>query len=55
LFISHDLPVMRQVCDRIAVMKNGSLVEECPAEEIFTSPQHSYTKDLIRLMPKFER
>lgn len=55
LFISHDLPVMRQMCDRIAVMRNGVIVEEAPGEDIFTFPQHSYTRDLITLMPKFER
>lgn len=54
LFISHDLPVMRQVCDRIAVMREGRIVEENIAEKIFTCPQHPYTQDLIRLMPKFE-
>jgi peptide/nickel transport system ATP-binding protein len=55
LFISHDLPVMRQVCDRIAVMKKGQFVEENAAEAIFNAPMHKYTKDLINLMPKFEQ
>jgi len=54
LFISHDLPVMRQVCDRIAVMREGRIVEENSAEKIFTCPKHLYTQELIRLMPKFE-
>ena len=55
LFISHDLPVMRQVCDRIAVMKKGQFVEENAAEAIFNAPKHKYTQDLINLMPKFEQ
>ena len=55
LFISHDLPVMRQMCDRIAVMKLGEVVEMTAAEDIFQSPQHSYTQQLISLMPKFEK
>ena len=55
LFISHDLPVMRQVCDRIAVMKKGQFVEENAAEAIFNAPKHEYTQDLINLMPKFEQ
>ncbi|MEO0359051.1 MAG: ABC transporter ATP-binding protein, partial [Pseudomonadota bacterium] len=54
LFISHDLPVMRQMCDRIAVMRFGEIVEQAPGEAIFTAPQHSYTQSLIDLMPKFE-
>ncbi|MEO0342674.1 MAG: ABC transporter ATP-binding protein [Pseudomonadota bacterium] len=55
LFISHDLPVMRQMCDRIAVMKLGEVVEVAAAEDIFEAPQHSYTQQLIGLMPKFEK
>lgn len=55
LFISHDLPVMRQMCDQIAVMRYGEIVETGDAEGIFVAPQHSYTQDLISLMPKFER
>jgi len=53
-FISHDLPVVRQMCDRIGVLKNGSLCEVSDTEELFLNPSHEYTKDLIRLMPKIE-
>ena len=55
LFISHDLPVMRQVYDIIAAMKKGQFVEENVAEAIFNAPKHKYTQDLINLMPKFEQ
>ncbi len=55
LFISHDLPVMRQICDRIAVMRDGMIIEQNYTENIFKSPQHNYTQELISLMPKFER
>ena len=54
LFISHDLPVIRQMCDRIAVLKNGNLCEIEETEKLFNSPNHKYTRELIRLMPKIE-
>ena len=54
LFISHDLPVIRQMCDRIAVLKNGELCEVAMTEELFKKPSHNYTKELLRLMPKIE-
>ncbi len=54
LFISHDLPVIRQMCNRIVVLKNGSMCETKDTEELFNNPEHNYTKELIRLMPKIE-
>ena len=54
LFISHDLPVVRQMCDRIAVLKNGKLCEVSKTEELFKNPSHEYTEELLRLMPKIE-
>ena len=54
LFISHDLPVVRQMCDRIAVLKNGKLCEISKTEELFKNPSHDYTKELLKLMPKIE-
>ncbi len=47
LFISHDLKVIRHMCDRIAVMKNGEIVEMGDADAILNNPQHEYTKKLI--------
>ena len=54
LFISHDLPVIRQMCDRIAVLKKGSIYEINQTENIFINPKNIYTKELLRLMPKID-
>ena len=54
LFISHDLPVVRQMCDKIAVLKDGKLCEVSETEELFRNPKHNYTKELLKLMPKIE-
>ena len=47
LFISHDLPVIRQMCNRIVVLKNGSICETKESEELFNNPEHQYTKELL--------
>ena len=54
LFISHDLPVIRQMCDRIAVLKNGKVCEINDTEKLYINPTHHYTKELLDLMPKIE-
>ncbi len=54
LFISHDLPVVRQMCDRIGVLKDGNLCEVSNTEDLFLNPSHEYTKELLHLMPKIE-
>ena len=54
LFISHDLPVVRQMCDDIGVLRNGKICEVSETEELFKNPNHEYTKELLRLMPKIE-
>jgi peptide/nickel transport system ATP-binding protein len=51
LFVTHDLRVALHVCDRIAVMKQGEVVEVAPTAEIFFNPQHSYTKALFAAVP----
>jgi len=55
MFISHDLPVIRQMCDRVAVMQSGKILEIADTEQLFTAPQHDYTKHLLKLMPKFRQ
>ena len=51
LFISHDLGVVHQLCNRIIVMKDGRKIEEGTSEEIFSSPKETYTKELLQAIP----
>jgi peptide/nickel transport system ATP-binding protein len=51
LFISHDLAVVSQVADRVAVMQHGAIVEQASAAQIFGSPQHPYTRRLLASVP----
>ncbi len=51
LFVSHDLNVVRLLCDRVIVMYLGQIIEEGPAEQIFTNPAHPYTKALLAAVP----
>lgn len=51
LFIAHDLSMVEYLCDRVGVMYHGKLVEIAPTGELFTNPQHEYTKALISAIP----
>ena len=51
LFISHDLNVVYYMCDRIAVMKEGKIVEINEAEKLYNNPKHPYTKSLLGAIP----
>jgi oligopeptide/dipeptide ABC transporter ATP-binding protein len=55
LFITHDLGVVAQVADRVAVMYAGRIVEEGPAEEVLRRPRHPYTEGLLRASPQLRR
>ena len=55
VFISHDLSVIEYMCDRLAVMYLGKVVEEADTEDLFSNPQHPYTKALLSATPNFEK
>jgi ABC-type oligopeptide transport system ATPase subunit len=52
LFISHDMAVIHHICDRIAVMYNGKIVEEGSRDEIINAPKHEYTQALLSAVPE---
>jgi len=55
VLISHDMGVIAGIADRVAVMRNGEIVETGPVDDIYYHPQHSYTKALLDAMPRIDR
>ncbi len=55
LMITHDLGIIAELCDRVAVMYSGNIVEYATAEELFNNPRHPYTKGLIGAIPSIEK
>jgi oligopeptide/dipeptide ABC transporter ATP-binding protein len=54
LFVSHDLSVVRRMCERVAIMYLGRIVESGPSQEIFAHPRHPYTRALLSAIPRLE-
>jgi ABC-type glutathione transport system ATPase component len=52
LFISHDMSVVRYLCDRVVVMQKGRLIEEGNTEQLFSAPRQEYTRQLLAAIPK---
>lgn len=52
LLITHDLTLVRRMADRVAIMRQGQIVETGPTDQVFKKPQHSYTKELLAAEPK---
>jgi len=54
IFVSHDLPLVSNLCDRVMIMQDGKVVEEGKTKDVMQNPQHSYTKELLRHIMKLE-
>jgi ABC-type dipeptide/oligopeptide/nickel transport system ATPase component len=55
LFVSHDLAVIAELCDRVAVMRAGEVVEQGRTSDVIAAPRHDYTRELIAAVPRLER
>ena len=54
IFITHNLGVVAEICDKVCVMYAGKMVEQGPVDDIFYSPAHPYTEGLLRSMPRVD-
>jgi len=52
VFVSHDLAVIAELCDRVAIMRSGEVVEQGPTGQVIAAPRHDYTRELLAAVPK---
>jgi peptide/nickel transport system ATP-binding protein len=52
LFVSHDLAVIAELCDRVAIMRAGQVVEQGPTGQVIAAPRHDYTRELLAAVPR---
>jgi peptide/nickel transport system ATP-binding protein len=55
LFVSHDLAVIAELCDRVAIMRSGQVIEQGRTQEVIAAPQQDYTRELLAAVPRLER
>lgn len=55
IFVTHDLGVVAQICDRVTVLFGGRVMESAPVADLFANPRHPYTEALIRAVPRYDR
>jgi len=54
LFVSHDLAVIAELCDRVAIMRSGQVIEQGPTREVIAAPQQDYTRELLAAVPRLD-
>ncbi len=54
VLVTHDVQVVREICDRVVVMQSGKIVEEGEVERVFDAPEHEYTRQLLAALPKLK-
>ena len=55
LFVSHDLAVIAELCDRVAIMRSGQVIEQGRTQEVIAAPRQDYTRELLAAVPRLER
>jgi ABC-type glutathione transport system ATPase component len=54
LFVSHDLAVIAELCDRVAIMRSGQVIEQGPTQQVIAAPQQDYTRELLAAVPRLD-